>query len=61
MTNLDVFESKIECNNWLKELSEIETLLIMDMLEEVREIGYNEGQKDAHSSFSDVCEQFGFK
>jgi hypothetical protein len=61
MTNLDVFESKRECNNWLKELSEIQTLLVMDMLDEVREIGYNEGQKDAHSSFSDVCEQFGFK
>jgi hypothetical protein len=61
MTNLDVFESKRECNNWLKELSEIETLLVMDMLDEVREIAYNEGQKDAHSSFTDVCEHFGFK
>ena len=61
MTNLDVFEAKREYNKWMKDLSEIEKQLIMEMLDEVREMGYNDGQKDAHSSFVDVCEQHGFK
>lgn len=61
MTNLDVFEVKRDYNKWLKQLTESEQNLIMEMLEEVREMGYNDGQKDAHSNFSDVCSQFGFK
>jgi hypothetical protein len=61
MTNLDVFEAKRDYNKWLKELTQSEMQLIMEMLEEVRQIGYNDGQKDAHSSFSDVCDLHGFK
>ena len=61
MTNLDILETKREFNKWLKELTESENLLLMDMMDEARELGYNDGQKDAHSSFSDVCEQHGFK
>ena len=61
MTNLDILEAKREFNKWLKELTENENSLLMDMMDEARELGYNEGQKDAHSSFSDVCEQDGFK
>ena len=61
MTNLDILEAKREFNKWLKELTESENLLLMDMMDEARELGYNDGQKDAHSSFSDVCEQHGFK
>lgn len=61
MTNLDVFEAKEDCNKWLTELTESEKYLIIEMLEEAREMGYNDGQKDAHSGFIDICNQFGFK
>jgi len=61
MTNLDILEAKREFNKWLKELTESENLLLMEMMKEARELGYDEGQKDAHSGFSDVCQQFGFK
>lgn len=61
MTNLNILEAKRESNKWLKELTESENLLLIDMMEEARELGYSDGQKDAHSSFSDVCEQHGFK
>lgn len=61
MTNLDVFEAKKQHNKWLNELSESEKKLIMDMLEEIRNMGYNEGQEAAHQSFQDVCSYHGFK
>ena len=61
MTNLDILETKREFNKWLKELTESENLLLMEMMDEAREMGYNDGQKDAHSGFPDVCQQFGFK
>jgi hypothetical protein len=61
MTNLDILEAKREFNKWLKELTESENSLLMDMMDEARELGYNDGQKDANSSFSDVCKQHGFK
>ena len=49
MTNLDILEAKREFNKWLKELTESENLLLMEMMDEAREMGYNDGQKDAHS------------
>ena len=51
MTNLDILEAKRESNKWLKELTESENILLMEMMEEARELGYNDGQKDAHSGF----------
>lgn len=39
MTNLEIFETKAEFNKWLNELTEIEKLLIIEMLNEARELG----------------------
>ena len=58
MTNLDILEAKREFNKWLKELTESENLLLMEMMDEAIEMGYNDGQKDAHSQFLDVCQHF---
>jgi hypothetical protein len=47
MTNLEIFKAKQEFNKWLKELTETEKLLIMEMMDEARELGYDEATKDA--------------
>lgn len=47
MTNLEIFKAKQEFNKWLKELTENEKLLIMEMMDEARELGYDKGFKDA--------------
>ena len=47
MTNLEIFKTKQEFNKWLKELTETEKLLIMEMMDEARELGYDKGIKDA--------------
>jgi hypothetical protein len=47
MTNSKIFKSKQEFNKWLKELTETEKLLIMEMMDEAREWGYDEGFMDA--------------
>ena len=53
MTNLDILEVKREENPWLKELSESEKSLLMQMMDEASQLGYDAGMKDAHSSFQD--------
>jgi hypothetical protein len=47
MTNLEIFKAKQEFNKWLKELTETEKSLIMEMMDEARELGYDKGIKDA--------------
>ena len=47
MTNLEIFKAKAEFNKWLNELTETEKLLIMEMLDEARQIGYDKGIKGA--------------
>jgi hypothetical protein len=47
MTNLEIFKAKQEFNKWLKELTETEKLLIMEMMDEARELAYDKGIKDA--------------
>lgn len=51
MTNLEIFKTYQFYNKWLKELTEDEKLLIMEMMDEARELGYDKGIKDAKSSF----------
>ncbi len=51
MTNQEIFEAKKEFNKWLKELTESELNLSIEMLNEAREEGYKEGNPDAHSLF----------
>ena len=53
MTNQEIFEAKKEFNKWLKELTESELNLIIEMLNEAIEEGYKEGNSDAHSLFQD--------
>ena len=53
MTNQEIFEEKKSFNKWLNELTEIELQLVIDMLDEARKQGYNDGKKDAYSSFQD--------
>ena len=43
MTNREIFESKSHFNKWLKELTESEILLIIEMLNEARHEGFAEG------------------
>ena len=47
MTNLEIFKSKQEFNKWLKELTESEKLLIIQMMDDARELGYDKGVEDA--------------
>lgn len=47
MTNLEIFKTKAEFNKWLNELTETEKLLIMEMLDEARELGYDKAIDDA--------------
>lgn len=42
-TNQDIFESKAYYNIWLKELTESELSLIIEMMDEARELGIKEG------------------
>jgi hypothetical protein len=51
MTNLEIFKTKQEFNKWLKELTETETLLIMEMMDEARELGYDKGVKDVKDGY----------
>jgi|TARA_R110002167_G_scaffold351623_1_gene564211 hypothetical protein len=50
MTNLEIFETKRDFNKWLSELTESENLLVMEMMDEARELGYDKGIKDDKSS-----------
>lgn len=61
MTNLDILEVKREENPWLKELGESEKTLLMQMMDEARELGYDSGMKDAHASFQDEISHRGWK
>lgn len=47
MTNEQIFESKAEFNKWLKELTESEKKLIIDMLNKARSEGFKEGRECA--------------
>ena len=47
MTNLEIFKAKQEFNKWLKELTETEKLLIIEMMDDARELGYDKGIEDA--------------
>lgn len=61
MTGLEIFEAKKVFNKWLKELTESELQLFIDMLDEAREQGYKDGQNDAHSSFQDEISYRGWR
>ena len=61
MTNLDILEVKREENPWLKELGENEKTLLMQMMDEARERGYDSGMRDAYSSFQDEISHRGWK
>ena len=61
MTNQEIFEAKKGFNKWLKELTESELQLVIDMLDEAREQGYKDGQDDAHSSFQDEISYRGWR
>jgi len=61
MTNQEIFDFKKEFNKWLKELTESELQLIIEMLDNVRKQGYEEGQSDAHSSFQDEISYRGWR
>ncbi len=61
MTNQEIFEVKKAFNKWLKELTESELQLVIDMLDEAREQGYKDGQNDAHSSFQDEISYRGWR
>lgn len=43
MTNLEIFKTKQEYNKWLKELTAIQKLLIMEMMDEAMELGFQQG------------------
>ena len=43
----EIFKSKTEFNKWLKELTENERLLIIEMLNEARHKGFTEGYECA--------------
>lgn len=47
MSNEEIFKSKAEFNKWLKELTENERLLIIEMLNEARREGFTEGYECA--------------
>ena len=51
MTNLEIFKSKQDFNKWLLQLTESEKLLIMEMMDEARELGYGKGVKDVKYGF----------
>ena len=40
LTLLEIFETKQAFNKWLKELTETEKLLILEMMDEARKLGY---------------------
>lgn len=46
MTNYEIFTAQRECNKWLSSLTEIETNLIMLMMDDAREYGYDLGAKE---------------
>lgn len=54
MKNLEIFETKQEYNKWLKELTESEKLLILEMMDEAREIGYEKGYFDSQK---EACQE----
>lgn len=49
----NIFDTKKEFNKWLKELTESEVSLIIEMMNEASQLGYDSGMRDAHSSFQD--------
>lgn len=61
MTNQEIFDFKKEFNKWLKELTESELQLIIEMLDNAKKQGYEEGQSDAHSSFQDEISYRGWR
>ena len=58
MTNLDIFLAKKEFNKWLNKLSETEKLLIIEMLDEARELGYDKGFRDCEILKANNNERF---
>lgn len=51
MTSEELFESKSYFSKWLNELTLIEKELIIDMLNEARSIGFDEGYNCAIDEF----------
>ena len=49
----NIFDTKKEFNKWLKELTESEVSLIIEMMNEASQLGYDSGMRDAQSSFQD--------
>ena len=43
MTNQEIFESKKDYNKWLKKLTKEELNMLIEMMDEARNDGYNEG------------------
>lgn len=60
----EIFTVKSFYNKWLKELTEAEKSLIVDMLSEAKAEGYNEGVKDAVEKLKELkcpkCEGAGY-
>jgi len=50
MTNYEIFTAQREHNQWLSSLTEIETNLIMLMMDDARECGYDLGAKENQNS-----------
>lgn len=59
MTNLEIFKTKQESNKCLKKLTETEKLLIIQMMDEARELGYDKGIEDANSKKLVECRNCG--
>jgi hypothetical protein len=55
MTNLEIFKTKQKFNKWLKELTETEKLLVMEMMDEARELGYDKGVHDVEEGCVKYC------
>ena len=61
MTNQEIFDKEKEFESWLKWLTKQQESLIIKMMDEARQLGYDAGIKDTHASFQDEISYRGWK